>query len=90
MTRACFEALVHTSGRAVEMCVRPPAPHGVTGRSRRDTGLAASFETFEPLDTLLLLVHDPGGPAWIRHVTVDFRDNVYRSRFLSSSQIYVF
>ena len=59
--RAYFGALVHMNKRAVKMSVRLLTPQTVI---------------IEPLAIPSLLVHDPGGPAWILHVSADLRDSV--------------
>ena len=46
----------------------------IIGRIRRDTGGTTGAEGFEPQADSSLFVHDPGGPAWIRHVLMKIRD----------------
>ena len=75
VTRApVLEALVHTNRRAVMMSVHVLASKTVIGRRREGTSNAASSGRLEPPTISLLLVHDPGGPAWIRDAIADFRD----------------
>mgnify|MGYP006950788101 CR=1 FL=1 len=77
VTRApVLEALVNTNRRAVTMSVRILAPRTVIGCSQEGTDDAASSGGLEPPTVSFLLVHDPGGPAWILHVLVDLCDNV--------------
>ena len=71
-----LEALVHTNRRAVMMSVHVLASKTVIGRRREGTSNAASSGRLEPPTISLLLVHDPGGPAWIRQASPDIRDNV--------------
>ena len=91
VTCATLEALVHTGKNAAETSARLLTSQVVTGCIRRETktswqgltqtpseskpvGNAASLGGFGPPKTPLL-VHDPGGPAQIRHASADLRDN---------------
>ena len=90
VTRASFGPIMHTGRRAVRMGACFLAPHTITGCIWRKTGTdrqgltrrpsgpkpagrAASLGEFGSLETPLL-VHDPGGPAWIQHASTDLRD----------------